>query len=315
LRLRQNIDVHQHIFPPAYLAAAREAGRITDVGEQPAVLNWAPHRALARMDELGIGLAYTSISTPGVWWGNDARGRRLARTCNEYAAGLVREYPRRFGMFASVPVPDVDGSLVEIAYAFDTLHADGVVVLTNYGDRWIGDPLYEPVLAELNRRNAVVFVHPTVCTQCRDLLPNVPFTTVEYPLDTTRAVVSLLFNGAFTRFPSIRFIFAHGGGALPMVADRITRIASARSDLAFPEPPLSLLKKQYYDVALSVSAPALAGIMALAEPERILFGTDHPFVEMGYTTDGLRRAGLDAVRLAAIECENADRLFSGQLRA
>lgn len=312
---RRNVDVHQHILPPDYLAAARASNRLTDVGETPNVLGWQPQQSLERMDQLGIDTAFTSISTPGVWWGDNAAGRRLARTCNEYAANLGREHPGRFGSFASLPLPDLDGSLAEAAYAFDVLHADGVVLLSDYGDKWVGDPSFAPVFEELNRRKAVVFVHPTVGNCCRNLISYVPFTTIEYPIDTTRGIVSLLFAGAFSRFPEIRFIFPHGGGTMPMLADRVTRQAMTRRDLTFPEPPLALLKKQFYDVALSVSAPTLAAVLAFAEPSNVLFGSDFPFVEMSYTTQGLRNAGLSESQLAAIERGNASRLFPARLRA
>ncbi len=311
---RRNVDVHSHILPPQYLAAAKASGKIGDVGEAPFILGWEPQHSLERMDQLGIDTAFTSISTPGVWWGEDAAGRRLARTCNEYAANLGREHPGRFGSFASIPLPDLDGSLTELAYAVDVLHADGIVLLSDYGDKWVGDPSFAPVFEELNRRRAVVFVHPSVGNCCRSLISYVPFTTIEYPLDTTRGIVSLLFAGAFSKYPEIRFIFPHGGGTMPMLADRVTRQAAARRDLSFPEPPLALLKRQYYDVALSVSAPALAAILAFAEPAKVLFGSDYPFVEMSYTTDGLRGAGLSGARLAAIERDNASALFPARVR-
>jgi predicted TIM-barrel fold metal-dependent hydrolase len=307
---RCNIDVHQHILPPEYLAAARAAGRIADVGEAPAILGWQPQQSLERMDQLGIDFAITSISTPGVTLGDVQNGRRLARTCNEYAANLAREHPGRFGSFASLPLTDIAGSLTELAYALDQLHADGVVLLSVYGDRWVGDAAFAPVLDEVNRRKAIVFVHPSVGNCCRALIPNVNVGMIEYPLDTTRAIVSLLVGGTFTRCPDIRFIFPHGGGTIPILADRVARTSGARTDLHLGAPPLEILKKQYYDVALSASAPSLAAITAFADPAKILFGTDFPFVEMGYTTDGLRNAGLAPDRLAAIERGNAAALFS-----
>ena len=128
---------------------------------------------------------------------------------------------------------------------------------------------------------------------------------IEYPIDTTRAIVSLLVGGAFARFPDIRFIFSHGGGTLPMLADRIVRQTMFRKDLTFTESPAALLKRQYYDVALSFSRPSLSAILAFAEPSHVLFGSDFPYVEMKYTTDGLRQAGLAADQLSAIQRGNA----------
>jgi predicted TIM-barrel fold metal-dependent hydrolase len=315
LSLRRNIDVHQHILPPEYLAAARAAGRIADVGEAPAILGWNPQQSLERMDQLGIDQAITSISTPGVTLADAANDRRLARACNEYAANLAREHPGRFGSFASLPLTDVQGSLIELTYAFDQLRADGVVLMSVYGNRWVGDAAFAPVLDELNRRKAIVFVHPSVGDCCRTLIPNVNAGLIEYPQDTTRAIVSLLIGGTFTRCPDIRFIFPHGGGTMPMLADRVARQTSARRDLNLGAPPLAILKHQYYDVALSVSAPALAAIVDFADPSKILFGSDFPFVDMGYTTAGLRNAGLSSERLNAIERTNAMQLLTVSNRA
>jgi len=264
------------------------------------------------MHDLGIQKAYTSISTPGVSLGAASGWGALARRCNEYAADLARSHPARFGSFASLPLPDVQSSLVELAYAMDVLHADGVVLLSVYGDKWVGDASFFPIFEELNRRKAIVFVHPSVGNCCRNLIPNVGFSLIEYPIDTTRAIVSLLIGGGFSRFPDIRFIFAHGGGTMPMLADRVVRQTLARRDLTFSEPPAALLKRQYYDVALSVSRPTLSAILAYADPSHVLFGSDFPFVEMGYTTQGLRQAGLAPDRLAAIQRGNALALLPAQ---
>ncbi len=280
------------------------------VSSKPGLVDWTPAQSLEAMDRHGIATAIVSISTPGVWWGDDAAARALARACNEYAAGLAREHPGRYGFFAALPLPDVDAALAEVAYAFDVLGANGVVLLTNFGDRWPGDPAFAPLFDELNRRNAVVFFHPTVCDACRDLLPGVSPSMVEYPFDSTRAVVSLLCSGTFSRCAGIRWIFSHGGGALPMVADRIIR-QTARPPHAekIPGGAAAALARLHFDVAAATSPPALAAVLRLAPLAHVLLGTDFPFNAMEAAIDGLNAFGLSDEQRAAIEGDNARALF------
>ena len=180
------IDVHHHIAPPAYAQELIARGQ-----NEPPLFRWSVQKSLEDMDKAGVATAITSITTPGVWFGDDGAARRLARKCNDYAATLVRDHPGRFGMFASLPLPDVDGSLEEIAYAFDTLKADGVGLMTSFDDKWLGDPAFEPVMEELNRRKAVVYTHPTVADCCRGILPLVQRAVVEFQTDTSRAIGSV----------------------------------------------------------------------------------------------------------------------------
>jgi len=164
----QLIDVHHHILPPVYMAEARERVIAQGQGYLPApVLQWTSENSLAEMNQNGVATAIVSISTPGIWFGDVQAARILARKCNEYSARLVRDHPRRFGFFAAVPLPDIEGSLREVAYALDVLKADGIGLMTSYGDKWPGDVSYAPVFEELNRRKAVVYIHPTGPNCCR----------------------------------------------------------------------------------------------------------------------------------------------------
>jgi predicted TIM-barrel fold metal-dependent hydrolase len=172
------------------------------------------------MDRNGIELAVISLSTPGIWFGDPQRARDAARRCNEYSADLARRYPGRFGRFAAIPLPDIDGSLREIEYACDVLGAEGLGILTSYGDRWLGHPGYAEVFDEMNRRSTVVFAHPTTPTCCQNLLPNVAPLMAEVPQDTARAIINLLVTGTLHRNPNIQFVFAHAGG-VAVLAGRI----------------------------------------------------------------------------------------------
>ena len=195
----RRIDVHNHFTPPAYLAAMREQ-IIAAIDTDPApVLQWNPGHAIEEMDRSGVATAVLSLSTPGLWVLDDeARVREITRRSNEYAAGLVRDYPGRFGLFAALPLPDVEGSLAEATYALDELKADGIGILTSYAEKYPGDPAFKPLFAELNRRKAVVFVHPTSPQCCGNSLPGLPPPLLEFMFDVTRAITSLLFAGTFS---------------------------------------------------------------------------------------------------------------------
>lgn len=302
------IDLHQHFFPPAFVAAALEkyASR-----EQAIVKSWSPDTALADMDKNDVATAVLSITTPGIWFGDIQAARGLSRECNDYAARLVQDYPGRFGFFAAVPLPDTEGSLKEIAYALDVLKADGIGLMTNYGDKWPGDNAYTPVFEELNRRKAIVYFHPTAANCCRSLMADVPAPLIEYPHDTSRAIMSLMYSGTFARFRDIRFIFSHAGGTIPMLAGRIAQLGTLfDGDKKVPDGVEYELKRLYYEIANSANRPAMAALMALVPTSQILFGSDNPFVPTDITAKGLNNLGLSKADFRAIARNNALVLFS-----
>ena len=224
------IDVHHHHASPAFVAEimARQTG-------QHALIDWSPAQSIEEMDRAGVRTAMTSVAPPGVWFGDDAAARALARESNEYAARLAADHPGRFGVFAALPLPDVDGSLAEIEYAFDVLKADGVGLMTSVNQQWLGDRAFAPVMDELNRRKAVVYVHPTCPHCCRNLMADVPDHLIEFATDTTRTIASLMLTGTAHRCPDIRFIFAHAGGTMPFITERMTWWADVKKDLVAPD--------------------------------------------------------------------------------
>jgi predicted TIM-barrel fold metal-dependent hydrolase len=301
------IDVHHHILPPDYVAAVGDAriGPLILAGRTP---QWSPAQSVEAMDRNGIATAVTSISAPGLWFGDPRATRDLARHCNEYAAGIKRDHPGRFGMFACLPLPDVDASLKEIEYSLDVLRADGIGLLTSYGNQYPGDPAFAPVFDELDRRKAVVYFHPTAapCSQC---LGEIPAATLEFPFDTTRAITSLLYSGTFARCRNIRYIFSHAGGAVPFLAERIARLAvKPEYKKMVPEGVMAELQRLYYDTALSANQFAFRSLLELVPPTHVLFGSDYPFAPeatMTATVRGLSGLGLSAEALGAIERGNA----------
>ena len=246
------------------------------------------------MDRNGIATAITSISQPGVHFGDDAAARALARRCNEDAAGCVERWPQRFGGFAVLPLPDVAGACAEAAYALDALHLDGVVLFASCGDRFLGDPAFDRVLDVLNERSAVVFVHPAMHPTAREIRLDLPLFVVEYVFDTTRAATNLIFSGALDRFPNIRFILAHAGGTLPYLASRLAAsplIDPGRLGGRSPDDIRAKIKHFWYDTALAFGPQTLAVLAAVADPKKILFGSDWPYAPETVTAETVRSLG------------------------
>lgn len=310
LRHPHRIDVHHHFFPPQYLEPLVRWAKATGVGAavQKAQVDWTIARALEEMDRSGLATAVLSTSTPGVWFGEIELSRRLARICNEFAARMAADHPGRFGSFASVPMPDIDGTLAEIEYALDVLKADGIGMTTSYDGAWPGDPRFVPVFEELNRRKAIVYFHPLAPDCCSNLMSYVPASVVEVPQDTTRAVVSLLFGGTLKRFPDIRFIFSHAGAGVPALAGRmmnaVTR-SKAVEEAVGPRGVEGELRRLYYDTANSAYKSTMAGLLSLVPLSQVLFGSDYPYLTIGQNLEEMRAAGLNGVQCAAIERSNA----------
>jgi 6-methylsalicylate decarboxylase len=304
------IDVHHHHTPPPYVAA------ITARNIPGAVRDWTPEKSIADMDRAGVATSITSITTPAMRFLDDAGARKLARECNDYTAKLVADSRGRFGMFAVMPMPYVEGTLREIGYAIDSLKADGIALLTSYGDRWLGDPTFMPVMEELNRRRAVVYTHPTTATCCGNLIPDVPDSVIEWGTDTTRTIASLLFSGTAARFRDVQMIFSHGGGTLPFLTERFVRLPQANKNLAarVPNGVEAELKRFYYDTAQAAHPYALASLTKLVPTSQIVFGTDFPYRTAIDHVRGLADYGFGASDLQAIERDNAVRLMP-QLKA
>ncbi len=307
------IDVHHHYYPPAYQKAWLDWEDKRGIPHFASQVAWSVPGALAAMDAAGVQTAILSIaSTPGVWFDRplpEVAG--IVRTCNDYAAEMVRDHPGRFGQFATLPMVDVDSTLNEIAYAFDVLKVDGVGLQTNYGDKWPGDAAYAAIFDELNRRKAVVYFHPLVANCCARLSVGTFPAVIEVPHDTTRAVVSLLLSGTFARCRDIRWVFSHGGGTVPMLAGRInyfhgsgpnaSKIAPAGIEAEF--------RRLYYDTANVAYPASMAALLKLVDSEQVLYGSDYPYAPMNTQIASLSSLGLSDPSLRGILGGNAKRLL------
>ncbi|MFF8988936.1 amidohydrolase family protein [Streptomyces sp. NPDC014983] len=300
----RRIDVHQHLIPAAYREVMERHGATAAGWPTPA---WDAESAIAVMDRRSIATGVLSVSAPGTHFGDDAEARAVARNVNEYGAELVKDRPDRFGLFAALPLPDVDGALAEVAYALDELHADGVVLMSNAHGRYLGDKAFAPLWAELDARSAVVFIHPT--GSALPMLDGLPGPVVDFPFDTTRTALHMTLNGVMSRHTRIKVILSHAGGFLPYAAWRFT-LGAPFNPGTTPDGILADLRRFYFDTALSASPSALPSLLAFAAPGHILYGSDSPFAAEEYGTlfdsmldgyDGFEPGQLDAINRGGAE--------------
>ncbi len=270
------IDVHFHLIPQFYSDAVYEAGRGPAIGRYP---DWSPQLALDLMDGHGIALAITSIAQPGVAFMPEEQAAAFARRCNDYAAGLIAKHPQRFGCFGLLPMHDIDTAIAEARYCLETLRFDGISLFASYGEKFLGDAAFDPLLEYLDGAKAVVHIHPGLHPSSRALDLQWPGFMIEYPFDTTRAAVNLVFTGALERFRNIRFILSHAGGTLPFLAWRLSvaPIIDKRLQQRTREEIFAAFKTFWYDNALASGIEAMGTLSRIAAKERILFGSDWPF--------------------------------------
>ena len=318
------MDVHHHFASSRYKARLAEAKR----QGWDTFQSYDPAKDLEAMDRGGIRTALLSVSTPGLWMGDDFAGERdraisLTRDMNDYGAQFAHDHKGRFGLFASLPLPDIDASLAAIAYAFDTLKADGVGLLTSYGNHWLGETMFEPVFDELNRRNAVVYVHPTDAPCCRGLAGANP-ATFEWLADTARCIMSMISGAGggvagrgsaeqspATRYANCKFIWSHAGGALIGAASRVVGAVTEKDLSGTPQVNSRLyhIRRFFYDTAGSTNPILMQGIAKLAGASQIVFGTDYPFGNGTTTAEGLQSVGFTEAQLRAVARDNALRIL------
>jgi predicted TIM-barrel fold metal-dependent hydrolase len=309
------IDIHAHFFTRDYLAAMRDAG--VDTVDGFPLPDWSADSALKLMDEWGIGTQILSISAPGIEFANAGQAPALARRINEELAAIVARYPERFGGFAILPLPDVEAALREVSYALDHLKLDGIGLYTNVGGGiYPGDSRLDPLFEELNRRKAVIYVHPVAPPGFDIARLGFPAPTVEYPFDTTRMIMNLVASGTIRRFPDFRMIVSHGGGTLPFLVPRITRhltrFAKVSPALTADE-VVAAFRSLYFDVTAVSHPHAIDALLAIAPKSHLLYGSDHPFMLPSVIPQGItflaQSPKFDEATRRAASRENALTLF------
>lgn len=309
------IDVHFHVIPPFYRDAVYAAGTGPAIGRYP---EWTPELAVEIMDRHGIAVAMASVAQPGVGFLAGDAAFAMARRCNDYGAELIARSRGRFGAFALVPMHDIDGAVAECRYCLEELHFEGVCLFASYGEKFLGDAAFDPVMDYLDGRGAVVFIHPTLHPSSRSLALPWPAFMIEYVFDTSRAAMNLVFSGTLARYPNIRFILAHAGGTLPYVAWRLSvapmidpRLPQrARADI------MTDFGRFWYDNALACGPETFGALSRVVAPDRIVFGSDWPFCNDRVLTEEVAAFTapdfLAAEQVDAIGRGNALRLFRGR---
>jgi predicted TIM-barrel fold metal-dependent hydrolase len=306
------IDVHFHLIPQFYSDAVYDAGKGPAIGRYP---DWTPELALALMDKHGIALSLLSLGQPGVGFLAAEAATAMARRCNDYSAELIARQPQRFGCFGLVPMHDIDAAIAEARYCLEVLRFEGISLFASYGEKFLGDAAFDPLLAYLDAQSAVVHVHPSLHPSSRSLDLPWPGFMIEYPFDTTRTAVNLLFSGALERFARIRFILSHAGGTLPYLAWRLSvaPMIDKRLKARTRAEIFAGLKTFWYDNALASGPQSYGALAQIAAPERIVFGSDWPFcndaVVAEEVADFTAPDFLPPQTVAAIARDNALRLF------
>jgi 6-methylsalicylate decarboxylase len=300
------IDVHHHLTPPTYAQAA-----IANHFGDGLMRNWTPEKSLADMDQAGIAVSMLSVTQPGVNFTSGEAARKLCRESNEYAAKLIADHPGRFGGWAMLPLSDTEGSLKEIEYALGTLKLDGIGLMTNYRDKWLGDAAFLPIMEEQNRRKCVVYTHPSTADCCVNLLKTEPPTLVEWGTDTTRTIGDIVFSGNAHKFRDIKWIFSHAGGTMPFLVERFVRqpLIDKTYQPAVPDGVLAELTRFYYDTAQTANKASMSALTAVIPASQIVFGTDFPYRTGIDHVKGLRACGVFSdAQIMEIERGNALKL-------
>jgi predicted TIM-barrel fold metal-dependent hydrolase len=316
--MSRTVDLHHHVIPDFYWEASNEGGNAAGGITPP---RWSLDGAIAYLDEARIDVAVPSISTPGVHFGDDAAARTLARRVNEYLADLKRRRPDRFGGFAALPLPDVDGSLEQIEYALDVLDLDGVSMMTNADGTYLGDGRFDPIFAELQRRAAVAFIHPTASPDPIAHTLGLPDSLLDYPVDTSRAIAKLHYSNTFAKTPDVKYLFAHAGGTIPFVASRFAIVDEMDVIPGAQErgPFADTLPRVYWDTASAFSDPVLHMLRSVTGLGNVVCGTDYPYPRNAISIAGLRHlrhtAELDDGERRGVLSGSAARLIPRLARA
>ena len=320
--IRGAIDVHHHFYPKflmdAWSAAPLEGdwAAYKKLFMSPPYSSWTPEGAISLLDENNIATAVLSLPAGTVGFLRGADQVNMIRKVNEFATRLGEDHPGRFGLFALLPMPDIAASLSEISYSLDTLGATGIALMTSYGNRWLGHPDFDPVLKELDRRNAVVHVHPKAPTCCTNLVQSNPWgesSLLEFPFDTGRTIFDLLQSGAFVKYRNIQWIFSHIGGVIPMLAGRMREVGPGfwkDLDVVAPNGIDHEFQRLHYDIAASAYEPSMRAALAYLPSANLMFGTDFPHYDVARTVENFANLKMSKSLKRAMQRDNPRRFLT-----
>lgn len=270
------IDTHHHALPKFFYEATNDPENPVG-GSKPQ--EWTVEESLKFMDEMGIDIAITSISTPGIQLRDRNASKDLARKCNDFAASLIAKYPKRFGALASVPMPNIDDGIEEIVYALDVLKLDGVVLFTNSQGIYLGDERMKPLFKELQHRKATVFIHPNASPDPIAHTLGITDNLIDFPSDTTRAIAQMHYGGTFAETPDVKYVISHAGGTAPYLAGRFAIVDEMQimGDSSVTGTFADTFRRLYFDTALAWTDPVINQLRNVAGLDKVVFGTDFPY--------------------------------------
>jgi predicted TIM-barrel fold metal-dependent hydrolase len=306
------IDTHHHMLPEFFFNATNEKGNPVG-GLEPQA--WSIEKSLAFMDEMGIDIAITSTTSPGIQLSDRLASKKLARKCNDFASLLVSKNPQRFGALASLPIPNIDDALEELSYSLDVLKLDGVVLFTNSQGIYLGDQRMKPLFHELQRRKTTVFIHPNASPDPTAHQLGLTDNLIDFPGDTTRAIAQLHYGGTFAETPDVNYVFSHAGGTAPYLAGRFAIVDEMKimGDSSVTGTAAETFRRLYWDTALAWSDPVISHLRHIAGMDKVVFGTDFPYVRNDLAAKGKVRLksnpDLSAEEKVKIFESNALKLF------
>lgn len=293
VKAQQIIDVHTHIIVPEYIDVLKAHG--AELEETFPLPSWSAGRHVAFMDSAGIRTSVLTLPAPQPYYGNVDESAGCIRRVNEISAEIKRQYPGRFRFCAALPLPDVDAAIREAVYALDTLKADGIRLATNSRGQYLGDEELDPLMDVLNRRGAVIIIHPHRPTPYPEkTTATTPLAMYEYPAETTRAVVNMLARNVLTRYPDLKVVVPHCGSFLPLALPRMKSILPAMVKQGYMQPVdwSGNLSRLYFDLAGSPTTEVLHALLTITTPEHILYGSDYPYLPDAVLLANLKRLKL-----------------------
>jgi len=324
--LIKTIDVHNHLYPRewiSYLEKRTEFPRMERRGPTSWVFHledvpiahisraghYDPEARIEDMDKYGIDVQVLSLTTPSVELLPSNEGGTWARKVNDYLASVCQKHPKRFYAYATLPYQNIDAAVKELERAYKDLGVKGIIIFSNINGKSIASPEFYPIYAEAEKYELPILIHPAppLTTDVMKTL-RLPPPLFGFVLDTTIAIVSLIFQGVLEKHPKLKLVHSHLGGVVPYVVGRIDDCYSNYSKeygFELPMAPSEYYKEQIYVDSISYHLPAMKCCLDWLGPDHIVLGTDyaHPLGHIEETIRYIRDMGLSE--------EDTDKIIGG----